>query len=391
MTRTPSDHEDPAVDDAAFPQGGRDGARSVLGPEEAGASRAPAAGGAARKPGRGRRRTLRAVLLSVMVVVLVLVLAVVGVGLWLRHSLGSGIETFADPFSGISTRAPQQKVEDGEQPATNILVMGSDSRISSGDPSQWEAGAQRTDALMIMQIGGDRDSVSVISIPRDTWVEIPGHGQGKINSAYARGGPALTIQTVESLTGVRIHHVAIADFESFTSLTDQIGGVTIELQEPQTLDGTDFPAGPQRLNGRQALDYTRERESLPGGDFDRVKRQQAWMRAIITQVLSNGTLSSPTRLYSFLSSATRTVAVDEGFSLNEMQSLAWEMREVRGEDISFMTAPVSGTSTSPDGQSIVLLDEGASQEVFSAFADDSVDEYLEANPDAVELLPATVS
>ena len=80
-----------------------------------GASWAPAAGGAARKPGRGRRRTLRAVLLSVMVVVLVLVLAVVGVGLWLRHSLGSGIETFADPFSGISTRAPQQKVEDGEQ------------------------------------------------------------------------------------------------------------------------------------------------------------------------------------------------------------------------------------------------------------------------------------
>lgn len=386
MTGTPSDPEDPTVDDAASPQGTRDEAHALLGADEEGPAQAPAA----RTKGRGRR-TLRAVLLSVMIVVLVLVLAVVGVGLWLRHSLGSNIETIADPFSGISTRAPEQKVADGEQPATNILVMGSDSRISSGDPSQWEAGAQRTDAMMIMQISGDREDVSVISIPRDTWVEIPGHGQGKINSAYAHGGPALTVQTVESLTGVHIHHVAIADFESFTSLTDEIGGVTIELKEPQTLDGTDFPAGPQRLNGRQALDYTRERQSLPGGDFDRVKRQQAWMRAIVTQVFNNGTLSSPTRLYSFLSSATQTVAVDEAFTLDEMQSLAWDMREVRGEDINFMTAPVSGTSTSPDGQSIVLLDEGSSQEVFSAFAQDSVDEYLEANPDAVELLPTTVN
>lgn len=370
MTSEPTSHREPSDDDVP--------ASAPVEQERPGAR-------------RGRRRTLRAVLLSAGMVVLVVVLVIAGLGLWLRHSLGSGLETIADPFAGIATRAPHQRVEGDQQPATNILVLGSDSRISAGDPSQWEAGAQRTDALMIMQISGDRKDVSVVSIPRDTWVDIPGHGQAKINAAYAYGGTSLTIQTVEALTGIRIHHVAIADFESFTTLTDEIGGVTIDLKEPQTLAGTDFQAGPQQLNGAQALAYARERDSLPGGDFDRVKRQQAWMRAIVKQIFSNGTLSSPTRLYSFLRTATQTVAVDESFTLDEMQSLAWQMRDLRSGDIHFMTAPVAGTSTSPDGQSIVELDSQGSQALFTAFAQDTVGEYLETAPESVELLPTTVN
>ena len=359
-------------------------------PEEPAASAASADEGKVAAP-RRRRRAWRIGLVSVLAVVLVLVLGVGALGLWLRHSLGSKIETIDDPFAAISTRAPQQSVGANQKPATNILVLGSDSRISAGDPSQWEAGAQRTDAIMIVQVSGDRQEVSVVSIPRDTWVEVPGYGQAKINAAYSYGGPSLTIQTVEQLTGVRIDHFVIADFESFEALTDEIGGVVINLKTPQTLADTQFPAGAQRLNGAQALAYTRERKSLPGGDFDRINRQQAWMRAIVSQVLHGGILTDPTKLYGFLSAVTQTMAVDEGFTIDEMQSLAIDLRGLRSRNINFLTIPTAGTGTSEDGQSIVVRDEAADTPLYGALATDTVQEYLEAHPDAVPRLPGTAN
>ena len=345
------------------------------------------AGSALRRPGRGWRIAL----LSVLAIFLVLTLATGSLALWVRHSIASGIEFIADPFAGIPARAPQQKVAAGEEPAVNILVLGTDSRTSASDPSQWKEGAQRTDAIMIVQVSGDRKTVSVMSIPRDSWVEIPGHGQGKINAAYSYGGPSLTIHTVENLTGIHIDHFAVANFESFVALTDEIGGVRVNLKTPQTLAGKELGAGAQVLNGQQALAYTRERSSLPNGDFDRVKRQQTWMRSIVSRVLTNGTLSSPTALYSFLKTASRTVAVDESFTLNQMQSLALETRHLHSNDIAFMTVPTAGTGTSADGQSIVTLDADADAPLFKAFAEDRVSAYLTEHPDAVELLPATVN
>ena len=342
---------------------------------------------ALRRPGRGWRIAL----LSVLAIFLVLTLATGGLALWVRHSIASGIEFIADPFAGIPARAPQQKVAAGEEPAVNILVLGTDSRTSASDPSQWKEGAQRTDAIMIVQVSGDRKTVSVMSIPRDSWVEIPGHGQGKINAAYSYGGPSLTIHTVENLTGIHIDHFAVANFESFVALTDEIGGVRVNLKTPQTLAGKELGAGAQVLDGQQALAYTRERSSLPNGDFDRVKRQQTWMRSIVSRVLTNGTLSSPTALYSFLKTASRTVAVDESFTLNQMQSLALETRHLHSNDIRFMTVPTAGTGTSTDGQSIVTLDADADTPLFKAFAEDRVSTYLTEHPDAVELLPATVN
>ena len=345
------------------------------------------AGSALRRPGRGWRIAL----LSVLAIFLVLTLATGGLALWVRHSIASGIEFIADPFAGIPARAPQQKVAAGEEPAVNILVLGTDSRTSASDPSQWKEGAQRTDAIMIVQVSGDRKTVSVMSIPRDSWVEIPGHGQGKINAAYSYGGPSLTIHTVENLTGIHIDHFAVANFESFVALTDEIGGVRVNLKTPQTLAGKELGAGAQVLDGQQALAYTRERSSLPNGDFDRVKRQQTWMRSIVSRVLTNGTMSSPTALYSFLKTASRTVAVDESFTLNQMQSLALETRHLHSNDIRFMTVPTAGTGTSTDGQSIVTLDADADTPLFNAFAEDRVSAYLTEHPDAVELLPATVN
>ncbi|MDO4899035.1 LCP family protein [Actinomyces sp.] len=341
------------------------------------------------KRSRGGRH-LRIALVSVLAVVLVLAAGTAVGAVWLRNRLSANIETIGDPFASIADhdRAPAQNAEN---PATNILVLGSDSRISAGDPSQWEVGAQRTDAMMLMQISGDRRNVSVMSIPRDSWVDIPGYGENKINAAFSYGGPSLTIQTVEQLTGVRIDHLLVADFESFSAITDAVGGVTIRLKSPQTLAGMEFGEGAQVLNGEQALAYARERSSLPGGDFDRLNRQQAWMRAMVGAVRNNGILSSPTKLYSFLVTVSQTLAVDEGFTITELQSLAVDLRGLRSTDINFMTVPTVGTGTNADGQSIVLLDPDADAPLFEAFRNDAVAQYLEVNPDAVDLLPATVN
>ena len=372
----------PEPESTSIDKGGAETASS-----EVDTTSARSSGSGRRRPGRGWRIAL----LSVLAIFLVLTLAAGGLALWVRHSIASGMEFIADPFAGIPTRAPQQQAAAGEEPAVNILVLGTDSRTSASDPSQWKEGAQRTDAIMIVQVSGDRKTVSVMSIPRDSWVEIPGHGQGKINAAYSYGGPSLTIHTVENLTGIHIDHFAVANFESFVALTDEIGGVRINLKTPQTLAGKELGAGAQVLDGQQALAYTRERSSLPNGDFDRVKRQQTWMRSIVSRVLTNGTMSSPTALYSFLKTASRTVAVDESFTLNQIQSLALETRHLHSNDIAFMTVPTAGTGTSTDGQSIVTLDADADAPLFKAFAEDRVSAYLTEHPDAVELLPATVN
>ncbi|EGF56660.1 hypothetical protein [Actinomyces sp. oral taxon 170] len=116
-----------------------------------------------------------------------------------------------------------------------------------------------------------------------------------------------------------------------------------------------------------------------------------WKRSIVRKVVSGGTLSSPTALYSFLKTATRTVAVDESFIIDRMQSLALGIRHLRGHDITFMTAPTTGTALSADGQSIVLLDADADAPLLKAFAEDRVGAYLNEHPNAVELLPATVN
>lgn len=334
-------------------------------------------------------RAWKAVLFAVLATALVVVGGTAAAGFWVKSSLTKNLETIGDPFATLPTRPPVQSVAPGENPAVNILVLGSDSRISAGDPAQWAAGAQRTDAMMVAQIAGDRKSVSVMSIPRDSWVEIPGYGQAKINAAYSFGGPTLAIQAVEALTGVHIDHFVIADFESFARITDELGGVTINLKSPQTINGTEFNSGAQLLDGSQALAYVRERKNLAEGDFDRVRRQQAWMRAIVRQVLQKGTLSNPTELYSFLKVASSSVAVDEGFGLDQMQVLAESLKNV-GSDITFFTVPTAGTGTSSDGQSIVLLDEAADAPIFEAFAQGKIQEYIQEHPDSIQKLPATV-
>nr|WP_300339521.1 LCP family protein [Actinomyces sp.] len=362
------------------------------------------------EPPRRRRRRKKGAWYSrhkalTVVLVLFLVMALgVGAGaLWLRQALSS-MSSLGDPFAALPSRAPYATTAAAEDPVT-FLVLGSDSRINTSDPSQWEVGAQRTDTIMLVQVAGDRRSVNVMSIPRDSWVTIPANdvvdhdSQAKINAAYSWGGPTLLIQTVENVTGIHIDHFAVANFESFKKLTDDLGGVEITLTQPLDLRGTQDAAtsdtvlepGTHTLTGEQALIYARERYTLPNGDFDRIKRQQNWMRAILKAMISKDTLTSPSKLASLITTIKDTVATDQAFTASEMTALATSLQGLRSDDVQFFQAPVTGTSMSEDGQSIVLLDIPTLSAVSAAFQNDTLTDYVSKNSDKLNMLGGQVN
>ena len=318
---------------------------------------------------------------------------------WLQRSLAGNVESLGDPFAGLENRpSTSAPVAEGETAAAeqdgalNFLVLGSDSRISAGDPEQWEAGAQRTDTMMLVHIPSDRQNVVVMSIPRDSWVDIPGRGQAKINAAFAYGGPSLTIETVENLTGVPIDHFVMTDFESFKAITDALGGVRMSLAQELVVGDTVIHAGNQQLlTGEQALRFVRERKNLPRGDFDRVQRQQAWVRAIVAKMRNDGTLSNPLTAQPFLDTVTKSISADAGLNADVIGQLRTIATDIGSTDILFLTVPYSGTGTSPDGQSIVELDRPAFDALMEAVRTDTVMEYAAANPDAFDTLPAVVN
>ncbi len=346
---------------------------------------------------RERSRSRRA-----LVAVLVTVVALVGVGVagtWgVQKWLASQVEHIGDPFAGLTARPTPPASTGGTEDevvdhgAMNILVLGSDSRISAGDPNQWSFGAQRTDTIMLVHLPASRDAAYLMSIPRDSWVPVPGYGEQKINAAFSYGGPSLLIQTVEQLTDVRIDHFVVTDFDSFVGITDALGGVRMTLNQDLKVGDTVVPAGKQQLlTGEQALRFVRERKSLARGDFDRVQRQQAWVRAIVAKMRNDGTLHNPVTSARFLDVVSRSVATDDGLNEAVMRDLQDRAKNLGSTDMRFFTVPFTGTGRSPDGkQSIVVLDRPALADLMAAVATDSVGDYLAAHEADLDMLPPVV-
>jgi LCP family protein required for cell wall assembly len=359
-----------------------DGIGELLAAADSAGSESPPADPGRRPARRGRRS--KGFVAAVVAGALVLVCASGAMAYFgYRISLDEKMERIEDPFADLDEAdRPDPVPVEGTSAPVNILALGSDSRISAGDPNAWEFGAQRTDAILLLHLSGDRKSAAVISIPRDSWVPIPGYGEAKINAAFSYGGPSLMIQTVENLTGVRIDHFAVSDFESFTLLTDTLGGV--EITVPDGAGGSVR----QAMTGDEALEFTRERYALANGDFGRVQRQQAWMRAIAAKATEDrGDLLKMSR---FLEAAVGSVAVDEGFTMDTMVGLAVSAKDLSTGDIAFLTAPYAGTGRSDDGQSIVLLDRAEFDPLMQAVAKDELPAFLTAHPDAMDQLPDVV-
>ncbi|WP_158253824.1 LCP family protein [Cryobacterium sp. N22] len=258
--------------------------------------------------------------------------------------------------------------------AMNFLLLGSDSRgVRTGSIA--DLIGQRSDTIVIVHVPADRQSLSVVSIPRDSWLEIPGYGEAKITAALSYGGVPLAVQTVEGLLGSRIDHVAAVDFAGFAALTDVLGGVDIDNPvafEAHHLEGRTFPQGVQHLNGTEALAFARERYAFADGDFQRVRNQQLLISALLSGLMRTSVLANPATMGGVIEAVSPNLAIDGELSVTDLVSLGVELRDVREGDVGFFTIPTAGTGTSADGQSIVNLDWAALPALREAFRGDTL-------------------
>ena len=326
-----------------------------------------------------RNRTLKRVLISLGILGLVLAV-VIGGGLWfLTNRYAGNIDRVANVFSGLDEQnrpAPATPAQQASAEPVTFLLVGSDTRAHL-EPGETPDG--RSDAIIVARFSGDRKDAQLISIPRDSWVDIPGHGKNKINASYSFGGPSLLIQTVEQLTKVRIDHYLAIDFDGLIQVTDDLGGVDVVVADTTSNGPYTFPAGVNHLNGDQARWYLGQRYGLPGGDFDRVKRQQQYLRSMFSKLFTANTFTDPGRLDTALLAVTSAVKIDDTLGNGDLLSLAYSMRDVTPDNVDFFTAPVLGTGME-GAASVVYLDNVADERMWTYLRSDS----LAANADEFE-------
>jgi LCP family protein required for cell wall assembly len=329
---------------------------------------------------RGKRRAARPARTRAAMVVALLATLLVGacgsLAMYYNVQLGD-----VDRITALGDYSDRPGRSESAGDALNILLMGTDNGNGSSikeelADGEWEVGSHRSDTIMILHITADRDAAYLVSIPRDSYVRIPEHGHDKINAAFSYGGPALAQRTVEQLTDVRMDHLVMIDWASFKDLTTALGGVPVTISDTFTDPKTGtWKAGTYNLQGERALAYVRTRYGLENGDFDRIKRQQNFLRALLRKTLSQGTVSNPVRLTNVLEVLTDNVTVDEEFDVGEMRGLALSLRGLRGDDVEYLTAPL-GRYDEVDGQSVVRLKRRESQALFDAVRMDDIDSYL---------------
>ena len=274
------------------------------------------------------------------------------------------------PVTVAPVSATQWSVPSG----MNLLLVGTDdrSRLTDEEVAKYSTGRTEstlTDTIMVLHIPpSDAPAgtpVSLVSIPRDSWVDIPGYGMDKINAAFGLGGggaegTSLLAETVTAVTGMPIHHTLVVDFASFARITEAIGPVEVCLKEPTSdpATGLALPAGPQVLEPEDALAFVRQRQNLPNGDLDRVKRQQAYLAAAAHAIRDN--LLSPSYGMDLATTVGENLFADEAFR-RSAQAAAVANAAVRslGTTVRTTTLPVADINATIGEQSVVLLDEPA--------------------------------
>ncbi len=304
---------------------------------------------------------------------------------WALTGWMSGSLNRFDVFGGLS--------EEGRPEPTGgltFLVIGSDSRDGTNreDEEELSLGStpgQRSDTIMLVRLNHERDRVTVVGIPRDLWVDIPGQGEDKINAAYAYGGPQLSVRTVEALTGVRVDHYVEVDFHGFVDVVDALGGIEVCLPEPinDPKAHLDMDAGTHHVDGTEALAFARTRATSQG-DLDRIDRQQQVLSAMLDKALSTETLSNPAKLTDFLDSSLSSVTVDQGLDTRTINELAYQMRDLDMEAVDFTQTPIADMEHWTERGDVALLwDEPAARELFARVqADRPISGSEEPSPDA---------
>jgi len=254
---------------------------------------------------------------------------------------------------------------------TNWLMVGSDSRedLTEAQKQQLatgDASGARTDTIMLLHIPSS-GKPTLVSLLRDSYVDIPGHGKNKINAAYAFGGAPLLVHTVEGATGLHVDHFMEVGFGGFANVVDAIGGVNICVDQPidDPKAGINLQAGCQDLNGSQALGYVRTR-ATPSADLDRVVHQRQFLHALLSKVTSPGVTLNPFKAFPLLTDLPSAVTVSQGDHLYNLIGLALAMAN---NDLVTTTVPMAGTENTSVGN-VVLWDKNKASELFTAFKND---------------------
>lgn len=330
---------------------------------------------------RKKKRTARVVLLAMVSLVLI---AAIGAGVYLfslARSFDTGTTKLENAFPEESLRPVKTPEAKG---AVNILLLGNDTRATDNGDENFASlpNGGRSDTMMLVHLPADRKGAYVTSIMRDTWLDIPGHGKAKINAAFAYGGVSLAVQTLEGLLDTRIDHVAAVDFEGFKGLTDALGGVQINNPiefSPRTNKSIQFPQGVQTLNGEEALAFVRERYAFKDGDYQRVRNQQLYVKAVLGTLMSRETLTDPAKISESIKQLAPYIAVDDTLDAVKVAQLGATMTGIRPSDMNFFTLPNKGTGRSADGQSIVVPDMAVIGDFAKALNSDSVSQFVEDN------------
>ncbi|GEL25000.1 LytTR family transcriptional regulator [Pseudonocardia sulfidoxydans NBRC 16205] len=362
-------------------------------------------------PDWGRRLRIATVVASV------LVLVVTGSAWGLYRDVTSGLTTTDVIFGG----------DDGE--GLNILLVGVDSRTDAqGNPlpkavtdalhSGADTGVLNSDTIILLHLPPDGGAAAAFSIPRDSYVDIPGYRKDKINAAYpatkalkaeelvAAGGKSAReidqessaagrsklIETVQDLTGVHVDHYAEINLLGFYNLTQAVGGVDVCLKNPVSdeLSGANFPAGPQTISGAAALAFVRQRHGLPEGDLSRIRRQQVFLAAMADKILSSGTLTNPSTLNALMDAAQKSLVIDSGW---DILGFARQASDIAAGNLEFMTIPTQGGTTNNRGD-VVLVDPGQVKKFVtdrSEATEDAADAATPATDGAPAVDPKTVT
>lgn len=319
--------------------------------------------------------------LSLLATVVATVVFVTSVGGWALATYYDGkISRIPGLSALLSPRNP-----DGPM---NILVAGSDSRAGL-DKSQRHslhtgtAEGQRSDTMMLVHISGDHKNVTVVSLPRDSWVTIPAWtdssgkhhpaSKNKLNASYSYGGAPLLIRTVEQNTGVDIDHYVEVGFAGVIKTVDALGGVTVCLPNAvnDRRSGLKLPAGRSHVDGRMGLAFVRARYIDPTADLGRMQRQQQFLGAMFRKATSAGVLLNPVKLDSFLSAALSSVKTDDGLTQNVIMGLAKDLQQLRPKNIHFLTIPIKDAGYQTPAGEAVLWDRAKADAVFRSFQDDT--------------------
>lgn len=316
-----------------------------------------------------RKYVGRWVAVSIVGVIVLALLAAIG---WYFLRINPSVQQIETIETAFPEESLRPEADDGPSQPVNVLLLGSDSRAEDG--SLLTDLGDRADTILVAHIPPDRETVQIMSIMRDSWVEIPGQGFAKVNAALAYGGVPLMVQTVEELIDQRIDHVAVIDFDGFEGLTEALGGVTVDNEIAFGYYGYDYPQGEITLQGEEALIYVRARYPFSDGDYQRVTNQRAFLRGMMSQLMTRENLTNPNRMADIFATVSPYVATSDTFDLGTVVSLASQMAGISNSNIETFTLPTLGTGME-GSQSVVYVNEDGLAAVQAAFDEESMTDF----------------